>query len=147
MKAAVPIAALLALSACAQADPIRTASGKPDVVLRAVDRACVKDGVVGGAITQGWQLKSSSDYLAVFQRPAPPSFAAAMLTTAYGPPELRITMTFVPAGSDLRLVVDQAVISNAGTLAERSQTVRSTQADQEAFEQMARRAEAKCAKG
>jgi hypothetical protein len=142
----VVLAGVLSLAGCATAPPIQTASGKPDVVIRGADRACVRDGMLNGLLTNGFAVRTANDLQVVVQRPAPPSFAAAMLTTGYGPPEQRVAITMVPTGSDLRVVIDASVVSNSGTAFERVQPYRASAQDQEVFEAMARRAETTCAR-
>lgn len=148
MKKTATIAALALLAAgCSNGPPIQTASGKPDVVLRGVEPACIREHILNGALTAGWNIRSSSDIQIVMERPAPPSFAAAMLSTNYsGPPYQRVTFNLVPSGPDLRMVADMAWVSNANTGFERVRPAQANANDQSQIEGLASRAEVKCAK-
>ncbi|HQS18635.1 hypothetical protein [Reyranella sp.] len=145
MKKYVVIAAFTALAACDRAPAITTASGKPDVLMRAVDRTCVRETILNNLLTNGWSIKSTSEVQIVVERQAPPSMAAALLSTGYsGAPYQRVTFNLVPSGPDLRLVADMAWVSNANTRFEKVHPAQANANDQAAAESSARRAEAKC---
>lgn len=83
MKKLVVIAAFAVLAACDRGPPITTASGKPDVILRGVDRCCVRETILNNLPTNGWNIKSTSEVQIVVERQAPLSTAAGMLSTGY----------------------------------------------------------------
>lgn len=147
MRIFTTLALVVGLAAgCASAPPIETASGKPDVVMRNVNVACVREQILNHALTTGWNIKSTSDIQIVVERRAPPSLASTMLSTGFsGAPYQRVTFNLIPSGGDLRLVADAAWVSNANTGFEKSHAVRATASDQATIEGSARRAEAKCA--
>lgn len=144
---AVVLASLCLVPACAGPG---TASGKPDLVLRGVDAACFRQNVLNGVLSQGWQLKQSSDVQIVVARASPSPVTAVLLGSGFGPPEERLSFTMVPGtsprgGRELRVVVDLATVTNPETAMQRTVPARFTAADQAAFEAMGRRAESACA--
>lgn len=131
------------LAACAGTG---TASGKPDVVLHAVDRGCFRNTFLAGAVDDGWRVVQAGDVQLSFARAARSGVVAALFGTGQGLPEERMTMTMIPvAGTgDTRVVVDGAFVGNPGTAFEQRSERRFSADDQRAFFAMARRAETTC---
>lgn len=143
MKFAIMLALAVALSGCAGTG---TASGRPDVVLHKVDRACVRDTFAGGALSSGYQVRSVNDSQVVLARETTNIAKAVLFGSGNGPPEERLTVTMVPIPGtrDLRVVIDGATVTNPGTAFEDKTAQQFTAHDQASFEAMGHRAEASC---
>lgn len=135
------LAAPFVLAAC---EGPGTPSGRPEVALDRVDRACFSARFLDGAMSNGWRLKSSSDLQLVLGKEAG-NAAAVLFGSAYGLPEQRLTVTMIPQPpSVLRVVIDGAYVTNPGTAVEQPTAMTFSARDQAAFEAMGERARAQC---
>lgn len=144
------VSAVLSLSTVAACAGTGTESGKPDLMLYGIDAACFRQNILNGTLSQGWQLKQSSDVQLVLAKASTSPATAVLLGSGFGPPEQRLSFTMIPGtsprgGRELRVVVDLATVTNPDTAMQRTVPARFTASDQASFEAMGRRAEQACA--
>lgn len=138
-------AALVALAGCTQ--PMKSAEivpGKPFVVLRNVDQACVHSRLVERMAARGWTAKSISDTRMVAERKSPPWLNTAALASGYESPLVRMTLMLVPAGRDMEIVIDPAAVTNPGLSNERVEPIEATAEMQATFNDAAQKLEEYC---
>lgn len=138
-------AALIALTGCAQ--PMKSAEivpGKPFVVLRNVDPACVHNRVVDRMAARGWTAKSISETRIVAERKSPPWLNTAALASGYESPLVRMTLMLVPAGRDMEIVIDPSAVTNPGMSNERVEPIEATAEMQATFNDAAQKLEEYC---
>jgi hypothetical protein len=138
-------AALVALVGCTQ--PMKSAEivpGKPFVVLRNVDPACVHSRLVDRMAARGWTAKSISDTRMVAERKSPPWLNTAALASGYESPLVRMTLMLVPAGRDMEIVIDPAAVTNPGMSNERVEPIEATAEMQATFNDAAQKLEEYC---
>lgn len=155
IKVAASTLAALILAGCASGEPINTASGRPDVTAHNVDVECLRTGIMGGIMNNGWTIRRS-DGLQIVAEKAMEATVINMLGVAAltrGPggsmPNRQVTLTIMPVNNDVRMVVDAQWVINPGN-AHSEYTIpitRWTAADQNAITALAWRAESKCARG
>jgi hypothetical protein len=114
-------AALLAAGCATQ--PLATASGRPDVLLRDTDVERAKSLVTGRMINRGYMPAKSDGMVVVYEKPG--SMAEGILLGSAFNPEVihRVKASFVPMDTGTRVVLLPAVISNPGSGFERAMTV------------------------
>ena len=146
MKIHVVLAMLLAgLCGCARQDSVVvTVAGKSHVELRGVDGACVHQAVLKELATYDWNVNSSSASQIVAQRVAPPWINTTVLSVAFETPQVRMTLTIVPAGPDVKVLIEPDLITNPGSLNERVQPIPVTARMNTVFDDSARRVEQAC---
>lgn len=110
----------LSLAACQGYAPPPTPSGKIEMSY-AQPAAPIKAQLVNFYINKGYAVASDSDFLITFDKPAPPSFAAAMLTCGIcAPPRVRPSFTFIDDGGHTRVVGSATFLLNPGSSREES---------------------------
>lgn len=147
MKIHAPLilAVCLALSGCATAPPLNTASGRPEVTVHGRTAAQVRSAATNHFVDYGWTPVKTDGNQLVFEHEGSAGQALLMgLMTDNPQATNRVTLTLIENGSDIRLVGGVAVVgaSNFG----RSQVVelkgKSLRQMQGALESIKTRAEA-----
>lgn len=111
--------ALFGLLACADGNPFTTQTVQPGYTLANVDAQCVRSAVLTSLVDQGYMVRSATDAQVVAGRPALGGSGAAFLGTQGE--ERRVTVLFIPvADNGMRVVVNEAFVSNAGSGFERA---------------------------
>lgn len=83
-----------------------------------VDAQCVRSAVLTSLVDQGYVVRSSTDTQVVAGRPALGGVYAPLLGTQ--DEERRVTVLFIPlSDSGMRVVINEAFVSNAGSGFER----------------------------
>jgi hypothetical protein len=135
MRSYLILGALLAgLSGCNQ--PGKSANivpGKPFVVLRNVDPACVHQRLVTRIVERGWTEKSVTQNRMVVERRSPPWFNTAALASGYESPLVRMTLLIVPVGPNIEIVIDPTAVTNPGMRNERIEPIEPTAEMQATF--------------
>lgn len=112
-------AILLCLTGCAA--PLKTASGRPEVVIENVSRRQVFDFAVAEGSRNGFEIRDVSEYHLVMGKRDQKNIGAAMLFgSQYDTiPEIRLTFTAVEQPSGVMLRANGSVITNPGSAFER----------------------------
>jgi len=115
------IAILLLVIGCAPTRPLNTASGKPDVTIPHVTKKQVTDALVSQMLSQGFTIKSSSDYNIVFTKIIDNVAASMLFGSRYdSTPEHRASFMLVETNSGVRVVLTNQIITNPGSAFERT---------------------------
>ena len=141
MKIIAILAALsMGLAGCAQPNVgVVTAAGKSYVMLHGVDAACVHRAALKELADYDWRVKSETASQIVAERVAPPWLNTAVLTVGFEPPQVRMTLTILPSGSDVKVLVDPEAIINPGSSNERVELIRATARMNTVFDNTAHR--------
>jgi hypothetical protein len=119
------LTAMLMLTGCQTAQPLSTASGKPEVTIRA-PVAKITAAMIGKALNQGLTITKDTEYLLQFDRPSQNMGAAILLGSRYdGVPNERYVLTFAPDGDNTRVVAASMFVTNPGSSFERVTPVNS----------------------
>jgi membrane-associated protease RseP (regulator of RpoE activity) len=113
---------ILFLFSCApiQKSTINTQSGKPEVSISNVPKKRIADELVNQMLSQGFSVKSSSDYSIVFIKPLDNVGASLLLGSRYDvTPEHRVIMNIVESNNIVRIVANNQAITNPGSAFER----------------------------
>ena len=119
-KVFILLSALLAMG-CADQVTHQTPSGKPEVTIagRVGDQA--RALIAGRMVDAGYNMRSGSDSMLVFDKPNSTVMAAVLFGSRYaGTPNARITYTVIEAGAVTRVVASLAMITNPGSAFERA---------------------------
>lgn len=137
--------AVLVLAGCATAPPPQTPSGKPEVMLSNVDAGCVRSSMANALADQGYSIKTMSDYSIVAEKKVTSGAAAFLYSTQMsGNPDARVTVTMIPSGTSVRMMMDAAYVSNAGTGFEKSTPIPASQGDEQMLMQIKPKIESSC---
>lgn len=141
--------AILVLSGCASAPPIGTPSGNPEITLSDVRTDCVKAGLVNGLMNGGYRIEQSNEYTIVASKPTTNGMASMLYGSRMNAiPDERLTITMAPQmnGNGMRLVFDNAYITNPGTAFEKREPMPANANVQRQFESAIPAIERNCAK-
>lgn len=133
------LAAALALSGCAGYEAVTTASGQNEVTLTNAEPACVRSALLTGLLDGGYMVRSSTDSQIVVGRPSLGN-AAFLAPTE----ERRSTFLMIPMGTSVRVVMNEAFISNAGSGFESASPIYPVQGAQNALDAIGARVQAMC---
>jgi hypothetical protein len=110
-KACAFLAILFAFAGCARQDShVVTSGGQTYVLFHGLDRECIRAGIVGELRTFDWTLEKNEDSQIVARQPAPAWINTAVLLASFDPPLVQITLTILPAGADLKVLIDAGAI-------------------------------------
>ena len=99
---------------------VSTPSGKPEIYIPKVAKKPVSDEFVNQMLTQGYNVKSTSDYNIVFIKPVDNFGVNLLLGSQYdATTEYRVTSNLVESSSGTRLVLTIQIITNPGSAFER----------------------------
>jgi len=112
----------MALVGCATVPRLATPSGKPGVLVKDRSAKEIKDRLVAGMISRGYDLRTDSDYQLVFGKRVPRGSLTAILhgSTYDTSPEHRISFVVVDRGADgVQVMASMAIVTNPGSAYER----------------------------
>lgn len=136
---------LAALAGCAQRDShVVTVAGQTYVVFRGLDRDCIQKGIVKELTNHDWTIRSTSESQIVAQQPAPAWINTAVLLASFEPPQVRMTLTIVPSGSDVKVVIQPAAIIDPSAANTRVEPIQTTAQMTAVFDNSVRRIEQAC---
>lgn len=136
---------VFALSGCATLPPPQTPSGRPEITLSNVNAACVRSKTANALVDGGFAIKTMNDYSLIAERKVTSGMAAFLYSTQMsGNPDERVTITFIPNGSAVRMVWNAAYVSNAGTGFEKSTPIPASQNDEQMLLQIKPKIESSC---
>jgi len=139
------IALLGALAACAQRDDhVVNAGGETYVLFRGLDRACVYGGLMKELTDHDWTVTGASDSQIVAQQRAPAWINTAVLLASFDPPQVTMTLTVVPAGPDVKVVVESGAIIDPRADKQRVQPIHTTSQMTTVFNNSVRRIDQAC---
>lgn len=111
---------ILALAGCQTAQPLATASGRPEVSISA-PASQVHAALVGAAMNRGYTIRQDSQYLLVVEKPSQNFMANVLLGSQFNPVvNARMSIAIAEIGGATRVVVDMAIIQNPGSGFERA---------------------------
>ncbi|MFK4507080.1 hypothetical protein IQ17_01672 [Bradyrhizobium daqingense] len=110
----------IALAGCqTAAEAPNTASGKPEVTIRATT-AAIKARLLSLAMDKRFNVTKDTEYLLQIEKPSENFGAALLLGSKYdGIPAERIVFTFAPIGDSTRVVAAGMFVTNPGSAFER----------------------------
>jgi hypothetical protein len=110
----------VALAACQTAQPPSTASGKPEVTIRATTAAAVKARILSLAMDRRFNVTQDTEHLLQVEKPSDNLGASLLLGSKYDSvPSERIVFTFAPIGDQVRVVASSMYVTNPGSAFER----------------------------
>jgi hypothetical protein len=120
MRAVLGLVVGLFLAGCQTAQPPATASGKPEVDIRAPVGA-IKAALISRAINQRYNITKDTEYMLQMDKPTENFGAALLLGSKYdGVPAERVVFTFAPNGNEsVRVVTSIMFVTNPGSSFER----------------------------
>ncbi|ABD88090.1 hypothetical protein [Rhodopseudomonas palustris] len=112
------IAAVLAsllVAGCQTAQAPTTASGKPEVTIRAAPGA-IKARLLSLAMDRRFNVSKDTEYLLQVEKPTDNIAASVLLGSKYdSTPAERIVFTFAPLGENVRVVASLMYVTNPGS--------------------------------
>lgn len=142
---AILAALLVSLSGCAQRnDHVVTAGGQSYVMFHGMEQACVHQGLLKELTDHGWTVKSTSEAQIVAQQRAPAWINTSVLLVGFDPPQVRLTLTIVPSGPDVKVLIESGAINNPRSYPERVEPIAATAQMNTVFDNSARRIERTC---
>jgi len=116
----IAAALALALAGCqTTAEAPNTASGKPEVTIRATT-AAIKARLLSLAMDKRFNVTKDTEYLLQIDKPSDNFGAVLLLGSKYdGVPAERIVFTFAPIGDTTRVVAAGMFVTNPGSAFER----------------------------
>jgi hypothetical protein len=107
--------AALLLAACQTAQPPSTASGKPEVTIRA-PVSKIKALIISHAMNNGMSITKDTEYMLQFDKPTTNLGAAVLLGSKYdSTPNARYVITFAPLGDETRVIASAMSVTNPGS--------------------------------
>ena len=144
-SALLGLALVATLAACAQRDDrVVTTGGETYVLFRGLDRTCVYNGLVKELVDHDWTVTDRSDSQIVAQQRAPAWINTAVLLASFDPPQVRMTLTVVPAGPDVKVVVESGAIADPRADNARVQPIHTTSQMTTVFNNSVRRIDQAC---
>jgi hypothetical protein len=102
------------ISGCAS-KPIRTPSGKPEAMIQNVSKKQVCDALTNWMLTDGYQIKSITDYNAVYHKTVESAKASKFFRSQFDvSPQARLDFAFVENGSNVRVVCTYQIVTDPG---------------------------------
>jgi hypothetical protein len=104
MKSLAVLGALtVSLAACAQSDIVTYR-------FQALDLACVHKAILNQLTDHDWTVTDTTPPQIVARKAAPPWLNTAVLTAYFEPPQVTMKVTLVPAGPDVKVVLEAGAI-------------------------------------
>lgn len=108
------------LSSCATPVQHNTASGKPEVNIRGQVAKQAKGKLINQMINKGYNIKSESNSLVVFEKAMENFMAGVLLGSRYDTtPNARISATIVENSTCTRIILNFAAVTNPGSAFEK----------------------------
>jgi hypothetical protein len=105
----------LLLNGCQTAEAPLTASGKPEVTIKA-QTAAIKARLLSLAMDRRFNVTKDTEYLLQVEKPSDNIGAAILLGSKYDSiPAERIVFTFAPLGDSVRVVAASMYVTNPGS--------------------------------
>jgi len=137
----VGLFAVLAVTA-ACTTPIQTASGQPDFTVTNANPQCVRSTLLAGLVDGGYMVRSATDSQIAVGRPMLGNTPLGVFLAPTD--ERRSTFLMIPVGADVRIVMNEAFIANAGSGFESASPIYPTQEAQQALAAIGARVQAMC---
>lgn len=119
LKLIAALFAALSVAACQTAQPPSTASGKPEVTIRAPVPK-IKALIITHAMNNGMSITKDTEYMLQFDKPTNNLGAAVLLGSRYDSvPNERYVITFAPMGEETRVIASAMFVTNPGSGFER----------------------------
>jgi len=135
----------LTLAACARRDDhVINAGGETYVLFHGLDRACVYNGLMKELTDHAWTVTGATESQLVAQQRAPAWINTAVLLASFDPPQVRMTLTLVPAGADVKVVVESGAITDPGANKQLVQPIHTTSQMTTVFNNSVRRIDQAC---
>ena len=109
-KTLLMLISLACLTGCATQQKLTTASGHPEITIRAPKKVVI-DRIANHYSSAGYQIKSVNDYTLVVEKPSDSAMAAAL----YGPRSYRVTLSFSEQSGNTHVQARVEWVSNSGT--------------------------------
>ncbi|MHA1355493.1 MAG: hypothetical protein ACTSR1_10005 [Candidatus Heimdallarchaeota archaeon] len=110
----------MSFAACATPVKHNTPSGRPEITISGKVGKQVQAEIMNLMLNNGYNVKSSTDTLLVFERPIKNVMAAALLGSRYdSTPAARISFNIIEMGASTRVVASFAAVTNPGSAFER----------------------------
>jgi len=133
--------AALAVYGCAgYYAPVTTASGQNEFTLTNVEAQCVRTALLNGLLDGGYMVRSSTDTQIVVGRPQLGESFGFLAPTD----ERRSTFLIIPVGANVRVVMNEAYIHNAGSGFESASPILPVQGAQQPLDAIGARVQATC---
>jgi len=101
---------------CATAPPIPTPSGKAEAVLPNVTKKEVANEIINSITSNGYNLKDSSEYLLVFDKPIDSPLAAMLYGSKFNAtPNSRVHCQLTDGPGGVRVLLSLFIVTNPGT--------------------------------
>jgi hypothetical protein len=108
-------AVALLLTGCQTVEPPATASGKPEVTIKA-QTAAIKARLLSLAMDRRFNVTKDTEYLLQIEKPSDNLGATILLGSKYdSTPAERIVFTFAPLGDSVRVVASSMFVTNPGS--------------------------------
>jgi hypothetical protein len=116
---AIAASAALLVAGCQTVEPPATASGKPEVTIKA-PVAAIKARLVSLAMDRHFNVTKDTEYLLQFEKPTDNLGASVLLGSRYDAvPAERIIFTFASIENTTRVVASSMYVTNPGSAFER----------------------------
>jgi hypothetical protein len=142
---AIPVLLAAVLAGCAQRDSrVASAVGQTFVVFHGLDQACMHRGMVKELADHDWTIRSVLESQIVAQQPAPAWINTVVPLASFVPPQVRMTLTIVPSGSDVKVQIESGAIIHPGAGKEQVEPIQETAQMTAVFNNSMRRLERAC---
>ena len=136
MKSLLRLVCLLVFAGCVTVPPPATQSGRVELTVPGVtSTGCVKSQIISRLAGHGYSLRSETDHQIVMGKPADNIAASVLFGSRWdSTPESRAIITVLQSGGNVRVIVEDVIITNPGTGMERRQAIHQTQKNQNDFQ-------------
>lgn len=111
---------ILLFAACATPVRHNTSSGRPEIIISGKAGKQVQGEIMNLMLNNGYNVKTSTDTLLVFERPIENVLAAVLLGSKYdSTPAARISVNIIEMVDSTRVVASFAAVTNPGSAFER----------------------------
>jgi hypothetical protein len=142
---AILVMLLAALAGCAHRDSrVVTVAGQTYVVFRGLNRDCIQKGIVKELADHAWTITSTSESQIVAHQPAPAWINTAVLLASFDPPQVSMTLTIVPSGPDVKVLIGSGAIIDPKSSKPRVEPIQTTAQMTQVFNNSVRRIEQNC---
>lgn len=133
------------VTGCASMPPPATPSGQLEYTFEKVDAKCIHGRFLNFLVDHQLMIRSVTDSQIVAGKESANTAANILLSTqAGGYPEDRVTVLFIPIGDNVRVIMSEQFVSNAGTGFEHAVPIRQTQMAQDGFSEAGTGATMRC---
>ncbi|SKA28993.1 hypothetical protein SAMN02745126_04851 [Enhydrobacter aerosaccus] len=141
----IAVLTVLTLAACGPRDDhVTTVGNETYVLFHGLDRVCVYNGLMKELTDHDWTVTDVSDTQIVAQQRAPAWINTAVLMASFDPPQVRMTLTLVTVGTDVKVVVESGAIADPRADKQRVQPIHATSQMTTVFNNSVRRIDQAC---